>query len=298
MIKEVFSSGTHTDSAGNTKQWTTQDLLDIANKYNEQSAHEAPVVLGHPTTDGPAYGWVKRLYVEGTKLMAEFKDMANNFTDWMKQGLYKKTSIALYPDKLLRHIGFLGATPPAVKGLKDVEFKSDEQFTTVEFSDGDKEEMNKEFMKKFLAFAAEELGNEVTSKIEKFLYDNDYRKVSTKDDTQPQSEFANSPEYKAMLARTEASERELKEMRFNNMFSDLLTSGKAIPAQKEALKTLYMSVGANQFGEKSGIDILSDLMNSNSQLIEFNELAKKEDVFTEDEDKAIRDAVKEFEGAE
>jgi hypothetical protein len=52
----------------------------------------------------------------------------------VKRGLFKKRSISLYPDLTLRHIGFLGAMPPAIKGLADIKFRERGQ-TTVSFSD-------------------------------------------------------------------------------------------------------------------------------------------------------------------
>jgi hypothetical protein len=122
---EIFKAGTHTDSSGNTREWTDKDLQEIASLYDPAN-HEAPIVIGHPDTDSPAYGWVESLKAEGGKLLAKLKDVAPEFKDRFKRGLYKKVSIALYPDLGLRHIGFLGATPPAVKGLKQAIF-GDEQ---------------------------------------------------------------------------------------------------------------------------------------------------------------------------
>ena len=122
---EIFKAGTHTDSSGNTREWTDKDLQEIASLYDPAN-HEAPIVIGHPDTDSPAYGWVESLKAEGGKLLAKLKDVAPEFKDRFKRGLYKQVSIALYPDLGLRHIGFLGATPPAVKGLKQAIF-GDEQ---------------------------------------------------------------------------------------------------------------------------------------------------------------------------
>jgi hypothetical protein len=118
---EIFKAGTHTDSNGQTREWTEKDLQEIASLYNP-ALHEAPVVIGHPETDSPAYGWVESLKAEGGKLLAKLKDIAPEFKNWVKRGLYKKVSVALYPDLGLRHIGFLGATPPAIKGLKQASF--------------------------------------------------------------------------------------------------------------------------------------------------------------------------------
>lgn len=141
---ELFRSGTHTDSAGNTRNWAPDDVREIASIYNNQyPTHEAPAVLGHPADNDPAYGWVERLDTEDgvdergtpiTKLFGTFKDFVPEFIDMVKRGLYKKRSIALYADKLLRHVGWLGAVPPAIKGLANPQFRAADAIT-IEFSD-------------------------------------------------------------------------------------------------------------------------------------------------------------------
>ncbi len=134
MRVAVFKAGVHTDSAGRTREWTAADLDAIARKYNE-SAHDAPVVIGHPRDNAPAYGWVgKSMNREGDILYAEVRPTDAAFTDWLKAGLYKKRSISLYPDMTLRHVGFLGAQPPAVKGLPDFAF-SEAEAALYEFGD-------------------------------------------------------------------------------------------------------------------------------------------------------------------
>jgi hypothetical protein len=142
MIIEIFKAGTWTDSAGNTRTWTKNDLDEIVRKYNEQKEHEAPVVIGHPKDNTPAYGWVERLERRGSSLWAKIKPTVHEFIDWVKQGLYKKVSISLYPDLTLRHIGFLGAVPPAVKGLKAPEF-SEGEFIEYQFREWTAEEREK-----------------------------------------------------------------------------------------------------------------------------------------------------------
>ena len=131
---EVFRTGTHTDSAGNTKDWKENDLKKIAENYNPEK-NEAPIVIGHPTDSSPAYGWVEKVKIEGGILWAKFKNVIPEFTDMVKKGLFKKRSISLYPDLTLRHIGFLGTTPPAVKGLADLKFSEDEEAITFEFKE-------------------------------------------------------------------------------------------------------------------------------------------------------------------
>jgi hypothetical protein len=129
----VFKTGVHTDSKGRTRNWTDADLEEIINGYKPKE-HEAPVVIGHPKEDSPAYGWVERLKKEGSTLLAKFRQVAPEFADMVKKGLFKKRSISLTPDLRLRHIGFLGATPPAIKGLPDVAFKEEKDEITLEYA--------------------------------------------------------------------------------------------------------------------------------------------------------------------
>lgn len=133
---EVFSAGRHTDSAGRTKEFTTGDLDRIAHGY-DPATHEAPAVVGHPRDNAPAFGWVEGVKREGEKLLAKFKQVVPEFEEMVKSGLFKKRSISLYPDGTLRHVGWLGAQPPAVKGLKDVGFAADDQCSQYEFSEED-----------------------------------------------------------------------------------------------------------------------------------------------------------------
>lgn len=70
------------------------------------------------------------------KLYANFAQVDDDFADLVRKGRYKKVSASFYPPKhpsnpnpngfYLRHVGFLGAHPPAVKGLAAINFADDE----------------------------------------------------------------------------------------------------------------------------------------------------------------------------
>lgn len=119
----VFRTGNHTDMHGFTRQWTSQDLGSIVANYATKE-HEAPLVIGHPRLDDPAYGWCKDVRVNGSLLEVQVHQVVPQFASLVEQGQYKKRSIALDGDGTggwkLRHVGFLGATPPAVPGLPDL----------------------------------------------------------------------------------------------------------------------------------------------------------------------------------
>lgn len=139
---EIFRSGIHTDSAGVSHTYSDADLDTIAANYNPQHS-EAPLVIGHPKTNEPAYGWVGELKRFGTSLFAKAKSIVPEFEQAIKDGLFTKRSIALNPDNTLRHVGFLGAVPPAVKGMQDLAFADADQsdtFEISEFSDVEKED--------------------------------------------------------------------------------------------------------------------------------------------------------------
>ena len=115
---EIFKIGEHTASSGNRRLWNESDLDAIVDNYDPKTI-EAPLVIGHPKTDDPAYGWVEALKRVGPVLMAKFKQVDPEFAEKVKSGRYKKRSISLLPGNRLRHVGFLGGALPAVEGLAD-----------------------------------------------------------------------------------------------------------------------------------------------------------------------------------
>lgn len=126
---QIASSGWQTDVNGVSHYFSPERFRWIAAQYRP-AWHEAPAVVGHPEMDDPAYGWASEVRERDGFLEARFIQMPKKFYRWaVKDGRMKKRSIALFPDGTLRHIGFLGAVPPAMKGLKNVEFSDNHFFT-------------------------------------------------------------------------------------------------------------------------------------------------------------------------
>lgn len=115
---EVFKAGTHTDSGGRTATFTRADLDEMVANH---TLGAAPAVLGHPKHDAPAYAWVGEYKRDGDSLFAKFKDINPAFEQGVKAGAYRNRSVSVYKDKTcgyrVRHIGWLGAAPPAIDGL-------------------------------------------------------------------------------------------------------------------------------------------------------------------------------------
>ncbi|RJF94811.1 peptidase [Oleomonas cavernae] len=142
---QIFRAGTHTSNEGVTLEYAEGDLAVIADAYDPAN-HQAPICVGHPKTDAPAYGWIGGLAVDGDRLVATPTDIDPAFADLVKAKRFKTISAAFYtptsPNNptpggwYLRHVAFLGAAAPAVKGLKPVEFAAGgDGVVTIEFSD-------------------------------------------------------------------------------------------------------------------------------------------------------------------
>ncbi|MEW5802693.1 MAG: hypothetical protein AB1847_11395 [bacterium] len=130
----IFAGGKQIDSRGLAHDG--DEMIDKAIEQFDPEYHEPPLTVGHPQDNSPAFGWVSALrkvtqkLKDGSKinvLMAKFKDVVPEFAQAVRQGLYKKRSASFYPDGRLRHVGFLGGMPPAVKGLTDLKFEEGER---------------------------------------------------------------------------------------------------------------------------------------------------------------------------
>ena len=132
----IFKTGKHTSANGETSDFS-EDLLQAAVAGYDPELHEAPIVIGHPKTNNPAYGWIKSLTLKDGQIDAVPYQVNADFEEMVKAGSFKKISASWYlPDSptnpkqgtlYLRHVGFLGAQPPAIKGLNDVEFNEAEE---------------------------------------------------------------------------------------------------------------------------------------------------------------------------
>ena len=141
----LLRPGTVTDMNGQTVRFTASDLSDIARRYSPER-HEAPLVVGHPKLDAPAYGWVQSLRADKTGLHAIPHQVDSQFAELVREGKYKKLSVSLYPPKhpnnpsdswYLKHVGFLGAQAPAVKGLAPADLAEDDEATVIEVACSD-----------------------------------------------------------------------------------------------------------------------------------------------------------------
>ena len=143
IVVEGLRPGTFTDGMGNTYNFAPSDLQAIAEGY-DPAVFKAPVVIGHPKVNHPAWGWIDRAFVnDNGRLCLEYSAADPAFSEAVRKEHYKKVSLSLFqprspanptPGRLaIRHLGYLGAAAPAITGLKNADFNGSDE-GVIEFS--------------------------------------------------------------------------------------------------------------------------------------------------------------------
>lgn len=127
---QIFKTGAHTSMGGERLAFSKNDLALMAACYSP-GRKKAPLVLGHPADDQPVFGEVTGLFARDDALYAQAA-VSGNLVDLVRTGRYKHVSASfLTPSHprnptpgayYLRHVGFLGAQPPAIKGMSPLAF--------------------------------------------------------------------------------------------------------------------------------------------------------------------------------
>nr|BDD46391.1 hypothetical protein 9 [bacterium] len=272
----VFKAGKQTDSAGKGHTFTTDDLDKIVEKYQPDAEYfqEAPVVLGHPKDNAPAFGWIESLKREGNTLFVKCKDIVEEFEEAVKDGRFPYRSISLYPDLRLRHLGFLGAVQPAVKGLGRIAFAEDEEQMVFEFAE------EKEFESDGYTDKKEDLA----------LKKDEEKKTENKQQEFSQADIdAKDNEIAQLKAEKEKMQADARQKDFNSFCEGLVGEGRLLPAQKDqALSFMEIMHNAGEFefseGEKQpAVDNFKEFLKKQPVQIEFSEVAKGDIEKSEDQ---------------
>ncbi len=322
----IFKVGKHKSTSGESLNATADYLRSVASNYDKNN-HQAPAVIGHPKDNAPAYAWVTSLNFDESDntLYADFEQVEPQFQKLLQDGRFKKRSASFYPpnhpsnpikDKpYLRHVGFLGAMPPAVKGLKD-------------FSDNDKDCITFEF-------------NEFTTNEDNSMSKDKATNTGdnpTDDFAEKQAELAKQEkaiaDREAEIAKREQAfaekEKQAKEQNFSEFTDSLIKTGQVVPAEKSAIIEVMMTLDGSEktfdFAEgdtvkqKTSVEVLQGVLGRLEKTVDFSEhsasdpntvdkpqhgfntdnddkLDKKIQAFAEKEDISYAEAVMKFEGA-
>jgi len=185
----------------------------LADNYDPQF-HEAPNYLTHSdqTAANLAFGWIKRLYVKGQTLFADFVNVPRQFAELVLAGRIKKRSVEIYPDlagkgPYLRAIAW--PLVPEVKALADVH-------PTQVFND-------------------ESADNKIEIAFEE--------KESPNMSDQPQSVSHDEMQLAILQIRDELKaemEKQLAELEVKNFCEQMLLAGRMTPAERDTEQPLLI----------------------------------------------------------
>lgn len=324
---EIFKAGTHTSSNGQKVTITQADLQAVVDNYNIDLM-EAPIVVGHPKDNGPAFGWIKDLELENDSLYATPDQVNKDFAELVKNGSYKKVSASFYgPDSpsnpkggsyYLRHLGFLGGQPPALKGLEGIQFNEADE-GVFEFSsytgnivvrflrnmrehiiktDGieaadrvisswDLESLQEENVRESVS------GEEVSASFTEEKTEKEDLSMTKQDENlAPKNTGVDIKEREAFEAeKLEFAEEQAKARKVQNQafVKTLITEGKVTPAQSEGLSDFMESLDVTEelsFGEaeekQSSSAFFKSFLNKIPKQVEFGEIVKKDETLEKD----------------
>ena len=131
---EIFEAGTWTDSEGTTRTFSGKDLENIVKRFEEDKGEVRPYLKishldrsqytdaqGDPEEDEASLGWATRVYIEGSKLVADFTMVPKRLAQLARSGAFPRVSSEIYQTAkgwALKAVALLGSKPPAVDSLK------------------------------------------------------------------------------------------------------------------------------------------------------------------------------------
>jgi len=264
---EIFSTG-----VWNGDKYTAKDLDAMVSNF-EKTGFQPPLKLGHneeqpEMKDGePALGYVDKIYKNGNKLLADFKELPKKVYEAMKRGNYKRVSSEIYwnyknngsvLDRVLKAVALLGSEIPAVTNLEAIEGLYSQDTGTGEvkkhYTEKESELMEKDITKEY---------QELEAKVKAL-------------------EEANEKAY-SELEETRKSQRA---ERISKFISDNKEAGKVLPTFEKELEALLSSATeAKVYSytleentvELSQLELVEKIVSSFPKLVEFAEVSSEGD---------------------
>ena len=271
----VFKPGTHTAVDGRKLSFTLENCIDLAESFDPSLAG-SPIVIGHPKLTAAAYGWAKSFEVKDGLVYAELDKVNPEFAEAVNAGSYKNRSLSIYlPDSpnnpkpghyYPRHIGFLGAAAPAIKGLPDVSFaESDGEQGAAEFA----MPFDDDFLLMFSNLREYLIEKEGIKKADQLLpkwrleYLAEQVAQNRKENEMPQPNQVDFAEQQAaidakaadLVAREQVlleKEQKAKRDEFASFADQLVADGKLLPIHKTSVVEVFMSLGSEPISFAEG----------------------------------------------
>jgi len=290
---EIFRAGDY----GEQGSFSEADLDRVVANYQPSQGHEAPIVIGHPKENAPAFGWVEALKRVGKSLFAKPSQVDPQFESMCEEGKFKKRSASFYrtPDgksiAALRHVGFLGAMPPVVKGLADCKFADDTEPQVFEFQENDMADVNEQSIveKVFARFADAFSGKKGVEPVAASFSEDQVKQIAATAAQEAVTAAVKPLQEKLTAAEAKFSERETKlstaetEQRATNAIAGLKAKGRWIPAFDKygvpaVFSELAKATGTVEFGEGdqkkqvAPLDLLVEFMESLPKIVPAGEV--------------------------
>lgn len=267
---EIFKGGIQKDSNGYERNYSDEDLDNICQNFKTQNP-DVPICIGHPKQTAPAYGWVNSLQRIGHSLYCDFKQVQKEFKEAVNSGLFKTRSVCIDLDKMqLKHVAFLGAAAPAIKGMEQFTFAEVENSNIFEFDT-----------------------------LESYVFDED-KNIEFSEIIQEKEE-----EIKKLKEQLLDNQKEIKKQKAENLTKEYIKTGNILPSQRETVSSILEECSRYSEFEESNrlLENFKNFINSLHQ-IEFSEIAssesidkainKKEALTGEDFSKVIKDTISEY----
>lgn len=333
---DIFSAGAHVDSSRNSRIWTRDELDEIVANFSADKP--SPLVIGHPKTDSPAWGWTSAIKRVGNKLLAKFSQVPEAVASAVREGRYRNRSIKLTKGEngyRLIHVGLLGAAPPAVEGLEPIAFESEPDGVTLEFNAIDAAGLSliargmQKLRELIIAhfgvdeadryasqFDIDELKHIADVSDDETHTDNDVPQpaFARHDDEDPVMDQKLKDERDAAAQRADAAETKLAEFAAKQRSVDakttvdkLLQAGKLTPAQAEGLPEFMASLDADTDIEfaagddtksQTGAAYFAEFLGRLPKQIELDKRHADSDAAVGDNPADIVKAAREFQAAE
>ncbi|WP_299773164.1 hypothetical protein [uncultured Tateyamaria sp.] len=296
---EVFRPGTFKAMNGQDYAFTEADVAAMASGYDPDAA-PAPVVVGHPKHDDPAFGWAQGFEVnDNGTLVAELAKLAPEFVEAVEEGRYRKVSMKFFPPDASnnpvpgsyypRHIGFLGGAAPAVSGLAPVEFvdSGDDDLIEVAFSLPEIAESSGSIFRRIREFFIEKYGMDAANEAVPEYHIRWIEQAGEEPEAAPgfsqpepkETSMGGDPKdlanREAELAKRERALRNTESVAFAD---DLVAKGKLLPVQKDSVAALLDELGGLTETEISfsddgttkttnPADLLKDILNAQPEIV-------------------------------
>lgn len=274
-LLEIFRPGTFKSVEGQSISFSDADVAATVAAY-DVAKHKAPLVIGHPKMDDPAYGHAVSLSLgRNNVVLAEPANVDPAFADAVNNERYDSISASFWSPTnprnpvpgvwYVRHIGFLGAVPPAVPGLKQPSFADadDSDLITINFADSQEPTM----------------GTPTQAELDK-----QQQKLKDEQASFADQQAAAKKREDELAAREKAlaaKEAKAREEEINSFAEGLIKSGKLLPVEKAGVVALLGALPADQevsFADGDGktvnqasADVLRNFLSNLPQRVDFAE---------------------------